>query len=190
MCTHRCWQHNPDLWVLFPYSTYCGSLYDYLETFFNSIEDAPKIPQARILSVSYCRTRGKSGYPFLIVYLKYHQQPEFPIQLKLQGFDGPVTVSSGTFRSYDTPGERSTFTVAYVRDNLMELVVTWRYDVLHTMTVPIQIDSTGDLRRPDIVDLLALADLSTNWDHSREGYPPTLFLALKTVLAGIVTSRP
>ncbi|KAF8189419.1 hypothetical protein K438DRAFT_1763642 [Mycena galopus ATCC 62051] len=161
----------PDLRVFFPYGKACGSLYDYLENFFSSIRDAPKIPEAHILSISYCRTRGKSGYLFLIIYLEYRGLHQFPIRLKLQGFDGPATVSSGSWRKYDTPGERSTFTVAYVKDYLMELT-----------------DGTGG-RRPSIVDLLALADLSTKWDHSREGYPATLFLALKNVFDGIVTSR-
>ncbi|KAJ6477057.1 hypothetical protein C8R45DRAFT_1158342 [Mycena sanguinolenta] len=186
--THRCWQHNPDLWVLFPQRESCGSLYEYLESFFNSIRNAPKIPEPHILSVSYGRTRGKNGYPFLIIYLEYQELYDFPVRLKLQGFDGPVTVWSGICPQYDTPGEGSTFTVAYVKEYLMELVGTWRYDMLHTMTFRSQ---TGGARtrQPNIVDLLALADLSTRWDHSREWYPVTLFLALKNVFDGIVTSR-
>ncbi|KAJ6451600.1 hypothetical protein C8R45DRAFT_1083648 [Mycena sanguinolenta] len=185
--THRCWQNNPDLCVLFPQRQSCGSLYKYLESFFNSIRNAPKIPEPHILSVSYGRTRGKSGYPFLIIYLEYRELYEFPVRLKLKGFDGPATVLSGTSPKYDT-GEGSTFTIAYVKEYLMELVGTWRYDMLHTMKFPPHLDGAGN-RRPNIVDLLALADLSTKWDHSREGYPATLFLALKNVFDGIVTSR-
>ncbi|KAJ6477008.1 hypothetical protein C8R45DRAFT_1216797 [Mycena sanguinolenta] len=189
ICTHRCWQYNPDLWVLFPPRESCSSLHEYLEHFFNSIRDAPKIPEPHILSVSYGRTRGKSGYPFLIIYLEYREQYELPVRLKLKGFDGPVTVCTRSCPwRYDTPGEGSTFTVAYVNGYLMELVGTWRYDILHTMKFHFQFDGAGNMR-PSIVDLLALADLSTKWDRSREGYPATLFLALKDVFNGTVTSR-
>ncbi|KAJ6497367.1 hypothetical protein C8R45DRAFT_1211273 [Mycena sanguinolenta] len=182
LCTHRCWQYNPDLWVLFPQRDESSSLHEYLESFSHSIRDAPKIPEAHILSVSFGRTRGKNSYPFLIIYLEYRPLFELPVRLKLQGFDGPVTGRLGS------SGEGSTFTVGYVKGYLMELVGTWRYDVFHTMKFPFQTDGAGNMR-PSIVDLLALADLSTKWDHSREGYPSTLFLALKNVFNGVVASR-
>jgi hypothetical protein len=70
----------------------------------------------------------------------------------------------------------------------MELVGTWRYDVLHTVTFQQRLNDAGRLE-PSIVDLLTLAILSAQWDHTREGYPSTLFLALKTLFNGVIASH-
>ncbi|KAJ7500798.1 hypothetical protein B0H11DRAFT_1994507, partial [Mycena galericulata] len=44
-------------------------------------------------------------------------------------------------------------------------------------------------RQPSIVDLLAVAELSAECDHTREGYSAILFTALKTLFDGCVTGR-
>ncbi|KAJ7137110.1 hypothetical protein C8R44DRAFT_729023 [Mycena epipterygia] len=172
---HRCWQYNPDLSVLFPLREMCMALEEYLELFLLSIKNAPRITKTSILSVAYCRTRGAASYPFLVVYLQHPVLRQFPVRLKLQGFDGPVTIQvAGREPSYDTPGEGSTFSAAFIGETLMELVDTWRYDVLHTMIFQQRLNHTGRLE-PSIVDLLTLAVPSAQWDHTREGYPATLF---------------
>ncbi|KAJ7936892.1 hypothetical protein B0H13DRAFT_2261754 [Mycena leptocephala] len=186
---HRSWQYNPDLSVFFPLREMCMALEEYLELFLLSIKNAPRITKTSILSVAYCRTRGAASYPFLVVYLEHPVLRQFPVRLKLQGFDGPATIQvAGREPSYDSPGERSTFSAAFVGETLMELVGTWRYDVLHTMTFQQRLNDAGRLE-PSIVDLLTLAVLSAQRDHTREGYPSTLFLALKTLFNGVVTSH-
>ncbi|KAJ6571543.1 hypothetical protein B0H19DRAFT_1255506 [Mycena capillaripes] len=184
--SHRCWQYNPDLEVLFPLRERCMALPDYLQLFLLFIRDAPKIQRTSISYVAYCRIRGvgSESYPLLIVHLQHPELYDFPVRFKLQGFDGPVTVwADPTSPRYDTPGERSTFSVASVHDSLAELVGTWRYETLHTIAF------SRSVNQPNIVDLLALADLSTKWDHTREGYPATLFLALRSLFNGVVRSR-
>ncbi|KAJ7764011.1 hypothetical protein DFH07DRAFT_770665 [Mycena maculata] len=165
---HRCWQYNPDLSVLFPLQEMCMALEEYLELFLLSIKNAPRITRTSMLYVAYCRTRGAASYPFLVVYLHH-----------------PII---GREPSYDTPGERSTLSAAFVGETLMELVGTWRYDVLHTMTFQQRLDDAGRLE-PSIVDLLTLAVLSAQWNHTREGYPTTLFLALQNLFNRVITSH-
>ncbi|KAJ7749365.1 hypothetical protein B0H14DRAFT_3513633 [Mycena olivaceomarginata] len=165
------------------------ALEEYLEFFLLSIKNAPKITATSILSVAYCRTRGAASYPFLVVYLQYPELRQFPVRLKLQGFDGPATIQVANREpSYDTPGEGSTFSIAFVGETLMELVGTWRYDVLHTMTFKQRLNHAGQLE-PSIVDLLTLTVLSAQCDHTREGCPVTLFLALKNLFDGVITSH-
>ncbi|KAJ6592653.1 hypothetical protein B0H19DRAFT_1088257 [Mycena capillaripes] len=175
---HRCWQYNPDLSVLFPSRKSCMSLDAYLEEFVFSIRNAPKIANIPVSSVAYCRTRRTPAYPFLIVHLQHpHYENDFPVRLKMQGFDDPATSPM-----YNTLGEGSTFSIASVNETVRELVGTWRYDVVHTMTFP------PPVLQPTIVDLLALADPSIKWDNTREGYPATLFLAMKVQFSGFVIS--
>ncbi|KAJ7776937.1 hypothetical protein DFH07DRAFT_979165 [Mycena maculata] len=158
---------------------------EYRKEFLDSVTMTPSIEATSISSVTYCRTRGATAYPFLIVHSKHRLLYEFPVRMKLQGFDGPVTVSADpTSPRCDTPGERSTFSVAAVRQSVSGLVGTRRYDILHTMAFPL-----AGPTPPSIGDLLVLAELSMQWDHTRNGYPPTLFLALKNLFNGPVTSR-
>ncbi|KAJ6554292.1 hypothetical protein B0H19DRAFT_1377230 [Mycena capillaripes] len=178
-------KYNPDLEVLFPLREMCGSLDDYRRVFLASIRDAPKIAESSIQSVAYCRTRGATGYPFLTVHLEYPTQCQYPIRLKLQGFDDAATVqAAGRDCRY---WEQSTFSVAGVHQPMAKLVGTRRYDVLHTMTFRSRVNTDGRIE-PSIVDLLVLAKLSTNYDHTREGYPANLFAALKTLFNGYITS--
>ncbi|KAF8172239.1 hypothetical protein K438DRAFT_1981690 [Mycena galopus ATCC 62051] len=81
----------------------------------------------------------------------------------------------------------STLSIAHVRESVRKLVGTKRYDVLHTITFRWDVTEAG-LIEPSIVDLLALAELSTKWDSSREGYPAALFLALNTLFNAVTTS--
>ncbi|KAJ7446641.1 hypothetical protein B0H11DRAFT_2083935 [Mycena galericulata] len=187
---HQCWQHNSDLSVLFPLSESCMALEEYLEIFLLSIKNAPRITETTVVSIAYCRTRGAASYPFLVVYLQYPAVfRRFPVRLKLQGFDGPATIQVvGREPSYDTPGEGSTFSTAFAGETLMELVGTWRYDVLQTITFRQRLNDEGRLE-PSIVDLLTLALLSAQLDHTREGYPETLFLASKNLFNGAITSH-
>ncbi|KAJ7501767.1 hypothetical protein B0H11DRAFT_1991040 [Mycena galericulata] len=186
---HQCWNHNSDLSILFPLSETCMALEEYLELFLLSIKNAPKITKTSILSVAYCRTRGTASYPFLVVYLQYPVLRRFPVRLKLQGFDGPATIQVvGRIPSYDTPGEGSTFSTAFAGETLMELVGTWRYDVLHTMTFQQRLNDEARFE-PSIVDLLTVALLSAQYDHTRKEYPVTLFLALKNLFNGVITSH-
>jgi hypothetical protein len=90
--------------------------------------------------------------------------------------------------TYDTPREGSTFSIAFVGETLMELVGTWRYDVLHAMTFKQRLNDAGQLE-PSIVDLLTLTVLSAQWDHTQEEGPVTLFLALKNLFDGVITSH-
>ncbi|KAJ7728139.1 hypothetical protein DFH07DRAFT_969936 [Mycena maculata] len=108
-----------------------------------SITAAPEITTPSIVSVAYCRTRGTNAYPLLIVRLKHPEIDDFPVRVKLLGFDGPVTV-------WPEPWSPT-------------LVGTSRYDVLHTMTFP------PTVHAPTIVDLLA--ELAAKWDHTRERIP-------------------
>ncbi|KAJ6536893.1 hypothetical protein B0H19DRAFT_1270588 [Mycena capillaripes] len=164
--SHRCWQFNPDLEALFPIRERRMTLKGYLDVFLVSLGDAQSIARTSILSVAYCRTRGATAYLFLIIHLKHPQLFQFPARLKLQGFDSARTGVSSS---------RYAVTVAFVRESMMQLVGTWRYDVLHTMKF------TTSANQPTVVDLLVLAELSTKWDHTRKGYPAILFSSLKTL---------
>ncbi|KAF7369344.1 hypothetical protein MVEN_00263000 [Mycena venus] len=179
--SHRCWQYRPHLEVLFPGWELCMALEDYLRMFLLSVRDAPRITEMSISSVAYCRTRGTGDYPFLIVHLEDPDINDFPVRMKLQGFDDLVTVGPNSVKPrYDMGGKKSTLSIAHVRESVRKLVGTKRYDVLHTITFRWDVMEAG-LVEPNIVDLLALAELSTKWDSSREGYPATLFFALNTL---------
>ncbi|KAJ7126147.1 hypothetical protein C8R44DRAFT_120806 [Mycena epipterygia] len=174
---HNCWQYYPDLAAIFPYSETRYSLACYLQHFLRSIRRAPTIVEAVVWSVSYCRTRGPSSYPFLIVQLKHIALHARPVVLKLQGF-GTVREPGEIWFPYENPEEKSTFTVAGFRQSVRELVGTRRYDVCHTMKC----------HQCGITDLLVLAELSTERDPTRAVYPATLFLAMESLFNGAVTS--
>ncbi|KAJ6592017.1 hypothetical protein B0H10DRAFT_2233061 [Mycena sp. CBHHK59/15] len=165
--------------AIFPFEEQRFTLAHNLQHFLSSINRAPTIAETTVSSVLYCRTRGPSAQPFLIVYLGHHHTVH-PVVMKLQGFDGPLTVRpNDTWRPYDTRDECSTVTVAYVGQSVRELVGTRRYDVCHTLNCE---------RRGTITDLLVLAELSAERDRTRAVYPATLFLALQAVCKGYVTS--
>ncbi|KAJ6545390.1 hypothetical protein B0H19DRAFT_1075711 [Mycena capillaripes] len=186
--SHRCWQYRPHLEVLFPGGELCMALEDYVRMFLLSVRDAPRITRMSISSVAYCRTRGAGNYPFLIVHLEDPDINDFPVRMKLQGFDGPMTVGPNPVKpGYDTREKMSTLSIAHVRESVRRLVGTKRYDVLHTITFRWDVTEAG-LVEPSIVDLLALAELSIQWDSSREGYPAALFLALSTLFNAVATS--
>ncbi|KAJ6479702.1 hypothetical protein C8R45DRAFT_355532 [Mycena sanguinolenta] len=132
--------------------------------------------------------RGAGAYPFLIVHLDDPEISDFSVRMKLQGFDGPMTVGPNTVKpGHDEGGKMSTLSVAHVRESVRRLVGTKRYDVLHTTTFRWDVTEAG-LIEPSLVDLLALAELSMKWDSSREGYPTALFLALNTLFNAVTTS--
>ncbi|KAJ6534245.1 hypothetical protein B0H19DRAFT_1271965 [Mycena capillaripes] len=181
LCGHTCWQYNPDLRLIFPSSESRDALDHYIESFIFATIRAETITEASVTSVSYCRTRGLSAYPFLIVRLEHSTLKARPILLKLQGFDGPLTERKSSYRTgWDDPDEGATLTVAGVNQYVWELVGTWRYDVYHTMK--------WKYKGPSIVDLLVLAELSTERDRTRAVYPTTLFLALRALFKGVVKS--
>ncbi|KAJ6507018.1 hypothetical protein C8R45DRAFT_1090665 [Mycena sanguinolenta] len=183
--THQRWQYDPDVSLLFPLLERRMAFDEYVELFFLRIKNAPEMPKTQILSVAYGRTRGVEAYPFLLIYLHYPPLNGLPVRLKLQGFDGPATPQDPTrWPRYDTPGERETLHVAYVGEPVRDLVGTWRYNILHTMTF-----NGGGKRAPTIVDLLTLGCLAAEWNHTREAWPLTMFLGLKMLFDGIVTSR-
>ncbi|KAJ7205690.1 hypothetical protein B0H12DRAFT_1160116 [Mycena haematopus] len=163
--SHRCWQYRPHYEAIFPGGELRMSLEDYRRLFLLSVQDAPRIISKYISSVAYCRTRGAGNYPFLIVHLDDPLIADFPVRMKLAGFDGV---------------RASTLTVAHVRQSVRSLVGTKHFDVLHTSTFRWTVSKTGMIE-PSIVDLLALAQLATEWDNSREEYPAALFLALNTL---------
>jgi hypothetical protein len=130
----------------------------------------------RIKSVLYCRARGVSAYPFLIIHLRHPELYAHPVVLKLQGFDYPLTVQKDDpWDPSDTSNKCSTLTVARA-GRIWEVVGAWRYDVCYTM-------------KCGIADLLVLAEPSTERDRSRAVYvyPVALFLVLETLCNGTVT---
>ncbi|KAJ7785024.1 hypothetical protein DFH07DRAFT_763638 [Mycena maculata] len=186
--SHRCWQYRPHLEVLFHGRELCMALEDYLRMFLLSVGDAPRITRMSISSVAYCCTCGANAYPFLIVHLDDPEVNDFSVRMKLQGFDGPMAVGLNPVKlRHDEGGKTSTLSVAHVRESVRQLVGTKRYDVIHTATFRWDITEAG-LFEPSIVDLLAVAGLSTKWDSSREGYPAALFLALNTLFNAVATS--
>lgn len=126
---HDCWQYNPDLEAIFPLYETRYSLAHYLQNFLNSIPRAPTIAETELWSILYCRTRGPSAYPFLIVNLKHPALHARTVVLKLQGFDGPVTLREpyiDTWSPYDAPDECSTVAIARFRQSVRQLVGTRR----------------------------------------------------------------
>ncbi|KAJ7175156.1 hypothetical protein C8R43DRAFT_943423 [Mycena crocata] len=162
---HRC-PHNPDLMALFPYTCYAAPLLDYLTLFRGATRKAPTMVQTFIVSIEFCRTRSSTSYPFLIVEMRT-QVSDRPVRMKLEGFD--------------SPRNQAWVSIASVMETLSELVGTSDYDILYGLAFP---------RRPTIVDLLTLAEVSSEWSHTREGFPSTLFLALIALFPdGTVSAR-
>ncbi|KAJ6529737.1 hypothetical protein B0H19DRAFT_1274131 [Mycena capillaripes] len=180
--SHNCFQYNKDLRVIFPLEEIRTTPTDYLQDFLRAIYRAHTIADPDVWSVLYCRTRGQSSYPFLIVHLLHPFLHAQPVVLKIRGFDGPLSVRANRYDPYDTPEEGSTLTVAEVGQSVRKLVGTRHYDVYYTLRCPRLGKTAG------IVDLLVLAQLSTEQDRTRAVHPATLFLALTALFDGKVTS--
>ncbi|KAJ7453196.1 hypothetical protein FB451DRAFT_673162 [Mycena latifolia] len=178
------WDYDDNLAIIFSRGRLCCSLGTYLPLFFSYIDCAPSITRTLITSILYCRIRGPTSYPFLLVRLVHAHDHNRPILLKLQGFDGPqgVTDPEALWPTYASIEEGTSFSLAGVGETERELVGTRHYDVYHTMVFPAPDPA------PTIVDLLAVTELATQHDHTRAGHPPTLFLALKDLFNGVVTS--
>ncbi|KAJ7037354.1 hypothetical protein C8F04DRAFT_1256927 [Mycena alexandri] len=179
MCfsSHRCWRYRARLEVLFPGRALRTTLEGYIRMFILSVKDAPWIVNMAVKSVAYCRTRGAASYPFLLVQLEepLADTRDFPVRMKLEGFDGLGTA-------------RSDLSLAHVRESTRKLVRN-KYDVVHTTKFQLNVTESGSFE-PSIVDLLALAEVSTKCDNSREGYPAVLLLALKTLFNALATGDP
>ncbi|KAJ7453190.1 hypothetical protein FB451DRAFT_1185442 [Mycena latifolia] len=174
------WGYYRDLPVLFcPGGLQC-SLSIYLDHFFTSLDPAPRIAQTFLASVKYCRTRGPTGFLFLIVHLFHMRDPSRPILLKLQGFDGPLSIPN-PFPTCSSLEEASSFNLGGIAETERQVVGTRHYDAYHTISFPMP-------DAPTIVDFLTATELATQRDHTRAGYPPTLFLALKALFNGVMTS--
>ncbi|KAJ7623863.1 hypothetical protein DFH06DRAFT_1142710 [Mycena polygramma] len=173
-CGHVCWQYNPDLGIIWPLGQDNWSVPSYIPHFLHAIIRAPTVLDPTVSSVLYCRARGKSAHPFLLVYLKHAALEARPVILKLQGFDGPVTPNGhpSTKRFID-PAEGRSLSVAGPWQSGHELADT-RYEVCYTLK-----HSTAK-----IADLLVLAELATERDHTRAVCPTTLFLALAKLFRG------
>ncbi|KAJ7112975.1 hypothetical protein C8R44DRAFT_882015 [Mycena epipterygia] len=169
---HDDWQYYSDLELIYPRYETRHTLSSYLYEFLSPLGDLTStLTNAALRSVLYCRTRGPSAYPFLIVHLQPLAFCARPVVLKLQGLDGPPEEKWGAY-------DNSTVTVAGPGQSARALAGR-RYDVCHTM----------QCREAGIVDLLALAELATEENCSRAGYPATLFVALEALfLHGTVES--
>ncbi|KAJ7718552.1 hypothetical protein B0H16DRAFT_1797310 [Mycena metata] len=182
--SHRCWEYNHDLSVIFPRNETHYNAAHYIGHFLRSIYRAPTITDVRVSSILYCHTRGPSGYPFLVVSLTHTSLRSHPIVLLLQGRDGPPFVPpdwDGDLGPHYIPKAHSTFTVRGYGQGVRELVGTRPYDVCHTMNCGLCCDAK-------IEDVLALAELWTEVNGGRAVYPATLFLAIGTLFRVKVTS--
>ncbi|KAJ6567763.1 hypothetical protein DFH09DRAFT_1156090 [Mycena vulgaris] len=184
-----CWDLTQDLDAIFPPLESSYSLDVYLDMFFNDLSRWPGVTETFISSVAYCRTRGPTGYPFLLVRLLHPKYPALPILLKLQGTEGaPPEIPRYPWLMT----EASAFTFAGMYQTARRLVGA-RYDEYHAMTFPLLPHalplSYGCPRsHPSIVDLLVLTDLATEHDPTCAGFTATFFMALKTLFNGIVIS--
>ncbi|KAJ7769052.1 hypothetical protein B0H14DRAFT_2968119 [Mycena olivaceomarginata] len=165
---HRCWQYNSDLALVFSPWEHPYGLEYYIQSFLKSIKRAPTIAETYVSSVAYCRTRGPTGYPFLIVQLRHRGFWDLPVHLKVCGDDSPKKM----------PG----LTLGGVHQSMRGLVGTWRYDVCHTISSPHFHDA------PALPDLLTIAELVMERDCGRAGYPALLFSALKALFIWTVPS--
>jgi hypothetical protein len=94
-----------------------------------------------------------------------HQHFNLPILMKLRGDD-----------------ESPRLTLGRVDSSVRRLVGTWRYDVWQTVVFP------PCQSQPTLPDLLALAECTNERDWTRDRYPETLFLAIKALFNGAVST--
>ncbi|KAF7358451.1 hypothetical protein MVEN_00895600 [Mycena venus] len=165
---HRCWQYNPDLDLIFSLWEHPYSLEYYIQSFLDDLRRAPTIAETYVSSVAYCRTRGPTGYPFLIVRLQHRDFWNMPVHLKVCGDD--------------SPNKMPQLTLGGVDQSIRRLVGTWRYDVYYTISSPHSCDA------PELVNLLAIAELAMERDCGRARYPAILFFALKALFIWTVPS--
>ncbi|KAJ7153283.1 hypothetical protein C8R46DRAFT_1042289 [Mycena filopes] len=144
---HGCGGHpayDPDLDVIFPLGESHYTVSNYLEHFFYSIPHARTVTNVHLRSLQYCHTRGRTGYPFLLVRLQHRYMYARPIVLKLQGWDGPprsrslkenIFGISGTWRDVtDTADDNSLVVVGGLHQRVKHLVGAQQgYDVCYTM---------------------------------------------------------
>ncbi|KAJ7776101.1 hypothetical protein B0H16DRAFT_1449552 [Mycena metata] len=158
--SHRCWEYNHDLSVIFPRNETHYNVAHYIGHFLRPIHRAPTITDVRVSSILYCHTHGPSGYPFFVVSLTHTSLHSRPIVILLQGRDGRRLC-------------RRTGTGTWVR------IISRK----PTPRLP-----SGAMGRAYIEDVLALAELSTEVNGGRAVYPATLFLAIGTLFRVKVTS--
>ncbi|KAJ6598419.1 hypothetical protein DFH09DRAFT_1071432 [Mycena vulgaris] len=135
-------QHrNPDLNAFLCVGETRGCLHMYFDIFFAYIPRAPSVTETFITSVADCRTCDLTPYPFLLPKYASHE-------------------------------EASAFVCTGTRQIARELVGT-RYDQCHTMTFPGRPGSSHItvLGNHSILDLLAVAELVTQHDHTRDYLP-------------------
>ncbi|KAJ7508650.1 hypothetical protein B0H11DRAFT_37584 [Mycena galericulata] len=138
---HRCRQYTDELNILWPHFERHYTVAGFIQQFLYRLKQAQIIaaPSLGSGSVSYCRARGPSAYPFLLIELRvvdaglYHQ----PVMLKFQGFDGPPPMREPDYVWYpfDTPQEDTTLSLAYIGESARQFVGTRRYDVCHRWAV-------------------------------------------------------
>ncbi|KAJ7676281.1 hypothetical protein B0H17DRAFT_1140001 [Mycena rosella] len=170
-CFLPCWEPNPDLEPIFLICSIRCSVNNYLHTVLAYVNDAPTITDTSVRSVIYCHTRGPTGYPFLLVRLLHPDYPTSPIRFKFQARKGAAALCLG-----------------YIGQTERELIGTRHYNMYYTMVFPAGITLHWHSGNPSILDLLVVAGLTTEHNHLGIGYPSTLFLALKALFDGLVTS--
>ncbi|KAF8215771.1 hypothetical protein K438DRAFT_1799405, partial [Mycena galopus ATCC 62051] len=163
---HRCWQWNPDLEIIFPAEKRTRSIQFFTQQFFRYIQRTRSIAHTNVAWVAYCRTRGPTGYPFLLIRLQYRNLWHHSILMKLEGDDSHEK----------TP----VLTIGRVDTTVRGVVGTWRYDVYQTVVFP------RSPSPPGLGDFLALADLANARDCTRAAFPVTVYYALKTLFNGTV----
>ncbi|KAJ7793478.1 hypothetical protein B0H14DRAFT_2926675 [Mycena olivaceomarginata] len=165
---HRCWDWNPDLDIIFPAVKRIRSIQFYTQSFFLSIRRTWSIADTDVTWVAYCRTRGPTGYPFLLISLRYANHRHHSILMKLEGDDSHEK----------TP----VLTIGRVDTTVRGVVGTWRYDVYQTVVFPYYPSP------PKLGDFLALVDLANTRDCTQAAFPVTVYCALKTLFDGTVSS--
>ncbi|KAJ7153285.1 hypothetical protein C8R46DRAFT_1119918 [Mycena filopes] len=191
---HSCTGHpgyDPDLDVIFPLAESHYTVTNYLEHFFYSIPHARTVTNVSLRSVQYCHTRGRSGYPFLLMRLQHHHLYGRPIMLKLQGHDGAprstedsgnIFGSTGTWLDVtDTADDNSLVVVGGLHQRVKQLVGAPKgYDVCYTMKGV----------WCEFADFLAVMELAAELAPTRARFPAVVFAALEDLFKGRVrTSR-
>ncbi|KAJ7118389.1 hypothetical protein C8R44DRAFT_738319 [Mycena epipterygia] len=101
-CFHRCWQWNPDLDIIFPFEKRIRSIQFYTRSFLTSIQRTQSIADTDVAWVAYCRTRGPTSYPFVLIRLRYANLRHHSILMKLEGDDSHEKTPSLKIGRVDT----------------------------------------------------------------------------------------
>ncbi|KAJ7846086.1 hypothetical protein B0H14DRAFT_2584374 [Mycena olivaceomarginata] len=163
--SHRCWEWNPNLDIIFPAVKIIRSIQFYTYGFLVSVQRTWSIANTYVAWVAYCRTRGPTGYPFLLIRLRLRQHS---ILMKLEGDDSHEKTPVLTIGTGDT--------------TVRGVVGTWRYDVYQTVVFPTYSS------QPKLGDFVALVDLANTRDCTQAAFPVTVYCALKTLFDGTVSS--